>query len=87
MAMYVSSHAASSFMEEDITDASGIVEIMQKLSRASHDLSTTEAILVHGISRRIWDSETCCRGTDVADAVQEFMVQAAGKATAFCNSC
>ena len=48
--MCVSSNAASSCMEENVTDASDIVETIQKLSTASHALSRTEAVLIHTIA-------------------------------------
>ena len=58
-------------MEEDVTDASAIVATIQKLSRASHVLSWTEAVFDSQNDGNvdscdaIWDSETCCRGSDV----------------------
>ena len=34
-------------MEEDVTDASGVVEAIQKSSRPSHALPRTGAVLIH----------------------------------------
>ena len=46
-------------MEEDDTDASDIVETIQKLSSASHAVSRTEAVLIHEI-------------TETSDVVMEY---------------
>ena len=50
----VSSHAASSCTEEGVTDASGVVATIQRLSKASHDLSRAEAFQIQLMRERVW---------------------------------
>ena len=67
----------SKYREENVAHVSDLVHDIQRLVKASHALSRAEDMEIHQVAAvstvlmKLWDRESCCRGSAVAHAVRK----------------